>query len=156
MLAAVPVSELTDDDRGRLAYLRALNTLWALGDARRAKEIIDDAAGSAVPRFWIDAVLAVYWFTLDQPQEALQASESLVLEDLPAVAGAETAWVLAAMLADEYATVKDAVNRRVSLDQATATLTFPQYRDWRNYARLQGEIKALYELIATGKRSYLE
>jgi cyclase len=63
---------------------------------------------------------------------------------------------LAAMLADEYATVKDAVNRRVPLDQAIATLTFPQYKDWRNYARLQAEIKALYELIQTGKRSYLE
>jgi glyoxylase-like metal-dependent hydrolase (beta-lactamase superfamily II) len=63
---------------------------------------------------------------------------------------------LAAMLADEYASVKNAVNRGVSLDQATATLTFPQYRDWRNYARLQGEIKALYELIETGKRSYLD
>jgi cyclase len=63
---------------------------------------------------------------------------------------------LAAMLADEYATVKDAVNRGVSLDRAIATLTFPQYKDWRNYARLQGEIKALYELIQTGKRSYLE
>jgi cyclase len=63
---------------------------------------------------------------------------------------------LAAMLADEYAIVKDAVNRGVPLDQAIATLTFPQYRDWRNYGRLQGEIKALYELIQTGKRSYLE
>jgi cyclase len=63
---------------------------------------------------------------------------------------------LAAMLADEYATVKDAVNRGIPLDQAIATLTFPQYKDWRNYGRLQGEIKALYELIQTGKRSYLE
>jgi DNA-binding CsgD family transcriptional regulator/tetratricopeptide (TPR) repeat protein len=106
VLAAVPVSELTDDDRGRLAYLRALNTLWALGDARRAKEIIDDAASTTVPRFWIDAVLTVYWFALDQPQEALQTSESLVLEDLPAVAGAETAWALAVMLADTGQTDK--------------------------------------------------
>jgi glyoxylase-like metal-dependent hydrolase (beta-lactamase superfamily II) len=63
---------------------------------------------------------------------------------------------LAAMLADEYATVKEAVSRGVSLEQATTTLTFPQYKDWRNYGRLQGEIKALYELIQTGKRSYLE
>jgi cyclase len=63
---------------------------------------------------------------------------------------------LAAMLADEYATVKDAVNRGVGLDQATRTLTFPQYKDWRNYGRLQGEIRALYELIQTGKRSYLD
>jgi hypothetical protein len=63
---------------------------------------------------------------------------------------------LAAMLADEYATVKDAVNRGVGLDRALTTLTFAQYRDWRNYGRLQGEIKALYELIQTGKRSYFE
>jgi cyclase len=63
---------------------------------------------------------------------------------------------LAAMLADEYATVKDAANRGVDLDQAVRTLTFPQYKDWRNYGRLQGEIKALYELIQTGKRSYLD
>lgn len=63
---------------------------------------------------------------------------------------------LAAMLTDEYATVKDAVSRGLSLDQAVKTLTFPQYKDWRNYGRLQGEIGALYELIQTGKRSYFE
>jgi cyclase len=63
---------------------------------------------------------------------------------------------LSAMLADEYATVKDAVARGVSLPEAQKTLTFPQYRDWRNYGRLQGEIAALYELIQTGRRSYFE
>jgi glyoxylase-like metal-dependent hydrolase (beta-lactamase superfamily II) len=63
---------------------------------------------------------------------------------------------LAAMLADEYATVKGAASRGVSLDQAVNTLTFPQYKDWRNYGRLRGEIKALYELIETGKRSYFD
>jgi hypothetical protein len=36
------------------------------------------------------------------------------------------------------------------------TLTFPQYKDWRNYNRLKGEIRALYELIGTGRRGYLE
>jgi cyclase len=63
---------------------------------------------------------------------------------------------LAAMLADEYTTVKDAMGRGVGLDQAVKALTFPQYKDWRNYGRLQGEIKALYELIQTGKRGYFE
>jgi cyclase len=63
---------------------------------------------------------------------------------------------LAAMLADEYATVKDAVGKGMSVDDAIKTLTFPQYKDWRNYNRLAGEIRALYELIQTGKRSYLE
>jgi hypothetical protein len=32
----------------------------------------------------------------------------------------------------------------------------PQYKDWRNYNRLEGEIRALYELIGTGKRSYFD
>ena len=63
---------------------------------------------------------------------------------------------LSAMLADEYATVKDAVAKGVSLDEALRTLKFPQYKDWRNYGRLEGEIRALYELIGTGKRSYFD
>src|SRR6478609_10636833 len=100
VLADLADTELSDDDRGRLAYQRALNMLWAVGDAARAKEIIDDAARGTSPRMWIDAFLTVYWFALDQPQEALKASKSLVLEELPAVAGAETAWALAEMLAD--------------------------------------------------------
>jgi glyoxylase-like metal-dependent hydrolase (beta-lactamase superfamily II) len=63
---------------------------------------------------------------------------------------------LAAMLADEYATVKAAVDKGVSVDEAVRTLTLDQYKDWRNYARREQEIRALYELIKTGKRSYLE
>ena len=63
---------------------------------------------------------------------------------------------LAAMLADEYATVKAAVDKGTSLDEAVKTLTLDQYKDWRNYARREQEIRALYELIKTGKRSYFE
>jgi cyclase len=63
---------------------------------------------------------------------------------------------LSSMLADEYATVKDAVGKGMSLEEAQRTLTFPQYKNWRNYGRLKGEIEALYELIQTGRRSYFE
>jgi cyclase len=63
---------------------------------------------------------------------------------------------LAAMLADEYATVKQAVEKGLSVDEAIKTLTFPQHKDWRNYRRLDGEIRAMYELIQTGKRSYFD
>jgi cyclase len=63
---------------------------------------------------------------------------------------------LSAMLADEYATVKDAIAKGMTLDDARKTLTLPQYKDWRNYARREGEITALYELIQTGKRSYFD
>jgi glyoxylase-like metal-dependent hydrolase (beta-lactamase superfamily II) len=63
---------------------------------------------------------------------------------------------LHAMLADEYATVKGAIAKGMGVEEAVKTLTLPQYKDWRNYNRLEGEIRALYELIQTGKRSYLD
>jgi glyoxylase-like metal-dependent hydrolase (beta-lactamase superfamily II) len=63
---------------------------------------------------------------------------------------------LSGMLSDEYATLKAAVGRGMPLAEAQRTLTFPQYRDWRNYERLKNEIAALYELIQTGRRSYFE
>jgi cyclase len=63
---------------------------------------------------------------------------------------------LQSMLADEYSTVKAAAAKGMPLAQAQQQLTFPQYKDWRNYSRLQSEIKNLYELIQTGKRSYFE
>jgi len=62
----------------------------------------------------------------------------------------------AAMLTDEYTTVKGATAKGMSLQEAQQTLTFPQYKDWRQYGGLKGDIKALYELIQTGKRSYFE
>ena len=46
------------------------------------------------------------------------------------------------MLADEYATVKDAVAKQMPLEEAQAKLTFPQYKDWRNYERLKNEISS--------------
>ena len=108
VLAELSASELSDDDRGRLAYLRATNMLWALGDAPRAKDIIDEAARSTPPatRVWIDAFYTAYWLAVDQPQKAIRASESLVLEELPAVAGTGTAWALAVMYADAGQTAK--------------------------------------------------
>jgi cyclase len=62
----------------------------------------------------------------------------------------------AAMLRDEYTTVKSAADKGVTLPEAQRTLTFPQYKNWRNYGRIKDEIGSLYELIKTGKRSYLE
>jgi glyoxylase-like metal-dependent hydrolase (beta-lactamase superfamily II) len=63
---------------------------------------------------------------------------------------------LADFLADEHATVKDAIANGVTLDQALKTVTLDKYKDWRNYGRREQEIRALYELIQTGKRSYFE
>jgi DNA-binding CsgD family transcriptional regulator len=102
VLTEVHTGELTEGECARLAFLRASNMLWALGDPARAKEIIDEASRTASPqaRSYIDAFLTVYWFATDQPDAAIQASKKLALGDLPAVVGAEIAWVLTDILAD--------------------------------------------------------
>jgi DNA-binding CsgD family transcriptional regulator len=102
VLAGIDTGQLTDGERARLAFLRASNVFWALGDPARAKEIIDEAARTTPPqaRSYIDAFLTVYWFATDQPDAATLASNSLALADLPAVVGAEIAWVLATIFAD--------------------------------------------------------
>jgi DNA-binding CsgD family transcriptional regulator len=102
VLAKVDRGQLSGSEYARLAFLRASNMLWTLGDPARAKEIIDDAAynASSQARSYVDAFLTVYWFATDQPDVAKQASKKLVLEGLPPVVGAEIAWVLAAVSAD--------------------------------------------------------
>src|ERR1051326_5097022 len=62
---------------------------------------------------------------------------------------------LQSMLANEYQNVKNAIGQGMALQEAQQKLTFPQYRDWRNYERLKNEIKNLYELVQ-GRRSYFE
>ena len=102
VLANVDSGQLSDSELGRLAFLRASNMLWALGDPARAKEIIDDAVHTASPQAhtYIDAFRTVYWFAMDRPDEAIQASNKLALDDLPSVVGAEIAWALTAIAAD--------------------------------------------------------
>ena len=103
VLAAVAVTELTEQERARFTYLRASNMLWALADPLRAQEIIDDASRvitEGPARSCIDAVRTVYWFAIDRPDTATVTSQNLVLDDLPAIVGAETAWALTALHAD--------------------------------------------------------
>ena len=103
VLAGVPLAEMSDEEHARLTYLRASNLLWALADPKRAEDVIDAgaarvAAGQAATS--IQAVRGVYLFAVDRPVEALAVLEELVLEELPPIVGAETAWALATMYAD--------------------------------------------------------
>lgn len=63
---------------------------------------------------------------------------------------------MAKFLADEYAGVKEAVAKGMSSDEAAKALTFPEYRDYRNYHVREHDIRSLYNLIKTGKSSYFE
>jgi hypothetical protein len=72
------------------------------------------------------------------------------------VATREDVGEMATFLSDEYAGVKDAVAKGMSADEAAEKLTFPQYRDYRNYRVRSHDIKSIYNLIKTGKSSYFD
>jgi DNA-binding CsgD family transcriptional regulator len=130
VLAAIDSGALTDEGHARLAFLRASNMLWALGDPARAKEIIDEASRTTPPqaRSYIDAFLTVYWFAMDRPEAARQAAESLALQDLPAVVGAEIAWVLATIAADAGRTAEAVAVADAGYTAATRSFDAPQMR----------------------------
>ncbi len=129
VFAGIRTDELTEEQRARCAFLRSSNLLWALGDPERAKATIDEAARTAPAdaRTYIDAFLTVYWFAMDQPEAAVQASKSLAFADIPVV-GAEIAWALAQIAADAGRT-SDAVDyAEAGYDVATRTLDAPHMR----------------------------
>jgi len=130
LLAEIPTSRLTDGDRARFAFLRASNMLWVLADPVRAKELIDDASRTTSPqaRSYIDAFLTVYWFAVDEPGLATQASERLALDDLPAVVDAEIAWALAAISADAGRTTDAVAVADAGYTVATRSFDAPQMR----------------------------
>ena len=129
VLADIRSSELTDRDRARFAFLQSSNMLWALGDPERAKELIDQASRNTPPdaRIYIDAFLTVYWFAMDQPEEAVRASKSLALEDLPVV-GAEIAWALAQISGDAGRTTEAVAAAEAGYSVATRSLDAPHMR----------------------------
>jgi DNA-binding CsgD family transcriptional regulator len=129
VLADISTTQLTDHDRARFAFLRSSNMLWALADPPRAKELIDEAARSTPPhaRAYIDAFLTVYWFAMDQPEVAVQASKTLALADLPVV-GAEIAWALAQIYADAGRETEAVAAADKGYAVVTRTLDAPQMR----------------------------
>ncbi|MFC7671778.1 LuxR C-terminal-related transcriptional regulator [Mycolicibacterium sp. GCM10028919] len=130
ILAEIDTGQLTAGDRARLAFLRASNMLWALGDPSRAKAIIDDVSSSTTPRArsHIDAFLTVYWFAMDQPDLAIQASQHLALDELPEVVGAEVAGVLAVMSGDAGRTTEAVAIAEAGYTAATRSLDAPHMR----------------------------
>jgi DNA-binding CsgD family transcriptional regulator len=130
VLAEINTSQLTDGDHARLAFLRASNMLWALGDPARAKEIIDDASRTTPrqARSYIDAFLTVYWFAMDRPDLAMQASQDLALDKLPEVVGAEIAGVLAVIAGDAGRTTEAVAIADAGYTAATRSLDAPHMR----------------------------
>jgi DNA-binding CsgD family transcriptional regulator/tetratricopeptide (TPR) repeat protein len=129
VFTGIQTSQLTDQDRARLAFLRSSNLLWALGDPDRAKELIDEASLITPPqaRTYIDAFLTVYWFAMDNPEASVQFSKSLELYDIPVV-GAEMAWALAQISGDAGRTSEALAAAEAGHAVATRTLDAPHMR----------------------------
>ena len=102
VLAAVDTAALPDPERARFAHLRASNLLWALHRPAEAKAHVDTVSADldADGRHLLDAFRTVYWFAMDQHDEAVAVAEAVDLQSLPEVVAAETAWALAAIAAD--------------------------------------------------------
>lgn len=102
VLAGLSTTDLPDTERARFAHLRASNLLWALRRPADAKSHVDEvyAELNADGRQWLDAFLTVYWFAMDQPQEAERCAKLLSLHNLPEFVGSEAAWALATVAAD--------------------------------------------------------
>lgn len=129
VFASIPTAQLTDQDCARLAFLRSSNTLWALADPPRAKELIDEAARTVASHAhaYIDAFLTVYWFAIDEPEVAAQASRTLSLHDVP-VLGAEVAWALTQIYADAGRTTEATAAADAGYAVATRTFDAPHMR----------------------------
>jgi DNA-binding CsgD family transcriptional regulator len=97
VLAAIPTDSFTDADHARLAFLRASNLLWTLGNPDGAKKLIDSAT---TPHNCVDAFLAVYWAAAGKPEESARASKAIDLESLPGIVSAVTAWAIAVAAGD--------------------------------------------------------
>ncbi|MBB3750211.1 DNA-binding CsgD family transcriptional regulator [Mycolicibacterium sp. BK634] len=130
VLDRVSAGELTEVDRARLAFLRASNMLWAIGDPERAIAIIDEAAGITTPqaRSYLDAFRTVHWFATDNPAAARQAASALVLADLPPVVGAEIGWALTVVSGEAGQTTEAEAHARAGYQAATRRFDAPQMR----------------------------
>jgi DNA-binding CsgD family transcriptional regulator len=130
VLAGIRIGALTDGEHAKLAFLRASNMLWALGDPACAKKIIDEASRIEHPqaRSYVDAFLTIYWFAMDQPEAAMHASRDLALADLPAIVGAEIAWVLAVIAADAGRVAEAVAVAETGYSTATRSFDAPHMR----------------------------
>jgi DNA-binding CsgD family transcriptional regulator len=130
VLAEIGGSMLSDSESARFAFLRASNMLWTLGEPARAKELIDDASRTTPPQAhsYVDAFRTVYWFAMDQPDAAMQASRKLALDDLPPVVGAEIAWALVAIAADAGRTNDAVAAAEAGYTVATRSFDAPHMR----------------------------
>lgn len=94
VLARIPTSGFTAPEISRLAFLRAINLIWALGRPEDAKSLIDSTAASSSPDGLppLTAFHTVYWASMGHPLQAIEPIRTLNVTHLPDVVAAVTLW----------------------------------------------------------------
>lgn len=82
---AAAAHDAADGQRSRLAFMRAVNVMFTLGDPGAAKILAESALGHATPaeRILLDAFLGVYWAALGDPVAALRHLSTATTGRLP-------------------------------------------------------------------------
>jgi cyclase len=94
------------------------------------------------------------WIDLLQNVAALQVDTVLPPHgDLATLADVRD---LAGFLKFEHALAKTAIDKGIPVETAVTTLDFSPYETWLNMSRREHDVRALYELIQTGRRSYFD
>jgi len=153
MFAAIDPADFSDADRGRLAYLRAGNMLWALEDPAGAKRLIDEASDIAPPgdRSCIDAFLAVYWASTGEPEAAMDVWRHLNWEELPAIVAAEMPWAIGIAAGDtgrlaEATAIAEAGDTVLNRYLEAAQMRFANGDCYMSALLLAGQIEAAGEI----------
>ena len=109
VLAEADTGNLTDTQRARMTFLRAVNLLFSLADPDGAKALIDGAAPSTSAEYRsIDAFRCVYWAATGSPEAARMSSRNFDMDQLPDhLQKRLTAWALT-VACGEAGTVSEA------------------------------------------------
>lgn len=84
LLAEVDSTRLTDRDRARLTFLRAVNLFFTMARPQCAKELIDDVSATAMPQHpSLNAFSCVYWAGMGNPAAALECAAAFDPAQLP-------------------------------------------------------------------------
>jgi DNA-binding CsgD family transcriptional regulator len=128
VVAGLADSELTAADHTRLTVLRASNRLFALADADGAKAFMEASGCQPLTCGCVDVFETIYSFAMGKPAAALKHAKSVVLDELPAVIGVETAWAIASASAHAGRTSDALSTIEAGYEVATRSFDAPQMR----------------------------
>lgn len=92
VLLQIPTAGFSADDHARVAFLRAVNRLFALADPAGAYAVVDPPPLAADPGGSFDAFGVVYWAAMGAPERALEIRRTLDADRLPPLVQTVTAW----------------------------------------------------------------